>query len=262
MDTFLSAFVSKQTYKPVYQDIYKERVDLLFDGSAVRTDFYRKPDLPHWTQTRNTLAISEERKIIFAHIPKCGGTTIDRSDIFEGGIHRHGHPSLARFKEILGPRFAEFRLLTLVRNPWDRLASAFHFASVHAPSFKNNDSKIAVELLDEFKNDLPKFLTAFCETPRKFTQALWFRPAISFFNPSLCDIPYFIQKLEDKDNLAPLRQFLGMPDFQLGHERIGTTAPLAESAFTDDIFRRVGEIYAADVQAFGYQDTSIAQLKY
>ena len=46
------------------------------------------------------------------------------------------------------------------------------------------------------------------------------------------------------------------------HERIGTTAPLAKSAFTDDIFRKVGEIYAADVQAFGYHDTKIAQLKY
>jgi hypothetical protein len=262
LDTFLSAFVSKQTYKPVYQEIYKERVGLLFDGDAVRPDFHHKSELPHWATIRNTLAISEERKIIFVHIPKCGGTTIDHSDIFEGGIRRYGHPDLARFKEILGPRFAEFRLLALVRNPWDRLASAYHFASVHAGSYNNKDSKIAAELLDEFENELHKFLPAFCETPHRFIKALWFRPAVSFFNPSQCEIPYFIQKLEDKDNLAPLRQFLGMPDFQLGHERIGTTAPLEKSAFTDDIFRRVGEIYAADVQAFGYQDTTIAQLKY
>ena len=53
-----------------------------------------------------------------------------------------------------------------------------------------------------------------------------------------------------------------MPDFKLDHKRIGTTPPLEKSAFTDDVFRRVGEIYAADVQAFGYQDTTIAQLKY
>jgi hypothetical protein len=117
-------------------------------------------------------------------------------------------------------------------------------------------------VLNEFGNDLGRFLSAFCEAPQKFSKALWFRPAVSFFNPSLCDIPYFIQKLEDKANLAPLRQFLGMPDFQLRHERIGTTAPLQKSAYTDEIFRRVGEIYAADVQAFGYQDTKIAQLKY
>jgi hypothetical protein len=254
--------VSKKTYKPVYQEIYKHRVDLLFDGDAVRPDFHHKSELPHWTTIRSTLAISEERKIIFVHIPKCGGTTIDHSDIFEGGIRRYGHPDLGRFKEILGPCFAEFRLLTLVRNPWDRLASAFHFASVHAQSFNNKDSKIAAELLDDFENHLPRFLTAFSEEPLKFTKALWFRPAVSFFNPSQCDIPYFIQKLEDKANLAPLRQFLGIPDFQLLHKRIGTTPPLETSAFTEEIFRRVGEIYAADVQAFGYQDTTIAQLKY
>jgi hypothetical protein len=262
LDEFRRAYVSKQTYKPEAEDIYKGRVELMFDGDTVRHDFHDRLLKLHWTQIRKTLAISEERKIIFVHIPKCGGTTIERSEIFEGGIHRHGHPSLARFKEILGPRFAEFRLLALVRNPWDRLASAYHFASVHAGSYNNKDSKIAAELLDEFENELHKFLPAFCETPHRFIKALWFRPAVSFFDPTLCDIPYFIQKLEDKDNLAPLRQFLGMPDFQLGHERLGTTAPLEKSAFTEEIFHRVGEIYAADVQAFGYQDTTIAQLKY
>jgi hypothetical protein len=168
---------------------------------------------------------------------------------------------LGRFKIILGPRFSEFRLLTLVRNPWDRLASAFHFASVEAIKIRGENARIAFDLLNEFGNDLGRFLSAFCEAPQKFSKALWFRPAISFFNPPQCDIPYFIQKLEDKANLAPLRQFLGMPDFQLRHERKGTTVPLEKSAFTDEIFRRVGEIYAADVQAFGYQDTKIAQLK-
>ena len=262
LDAFVAAYVSKQTYKPIAQEMQKKRIALLFDGPFVRKDFAMHAKHPHWSTIRKTLAISEERKIIFVHIPKCGGTSIDHSEIFEGGIRRNGHPSLARFKEILGPRFTEFRLLTLVRNPWDRLASAFHFASVHAGAFKNNDSKIAMELLDEFKNDLPTFLTAFCERPRRFTKILWLRPTISFFNPTECEIPYFIQKLEDKDDLAPLRQFLDMPDFKLDHKRIGTTPPLETSAFTDDVFRRVGEIYAADVQAFGYHDTKIAQLKY
>ncbi len=262
LDAFVAAYVSKQTYKPIAQEMQKKRIALLFDGPFVRKDFAMHAKHPHWSTIRKTLAISEQRKIIFVHIPKCGGTSIDHSEIFEGGIRRNGHPSLARFKEILGPRFTEFRLLTLVRNPWDRLASAFHFASVNAGSFKNNDSKIAMELLDEFKNDLPTFLTAFCERPRRFTKILWLRPTISFFNPTECEIPYFIQKLEDKDDLAPLRQFLDMPDFKLDHKRIGTTPPLEKSAFADDVFRRVGEIYAADVQAFGYHDTTIEQLKY
>ena len=53
-----------------------------------------------------------------------------------------------------------------------------------------------------------------------------------------------------------------MPDFQLGDERVGTTPPLEKSVFTEEIFRKVGQIYAADVQAFGYQDTKIVQLNY
>jgi hypothetical protein len=216
----------------------------------------------HWSRIRNTLAISDARKIIFVHIPKCGGTSIDRSDIFEGGIHRYGHPELPYFKKILGPNFSKFRVLTLVRNPWDRLASAFHFASVHGMSYNDSNAKFAYGLSVEFANDLGRFLSAFMHNPNRFTKALWFRPAVSFFDPAQCDIPYFIQRLEEKGNLEPLRQFLGMPDFQLGHERTGTTPPLEKSVFTEEIFGKVGQIYAADVQAFGYQDTTIAQLKY
>ena len=205
---------------------------------------------------------SYERKVIFVHIPKCGGTSIDRSDIFEGGIHRHGHPKFLYFKKILGSNISQFRLLTLVRNPWDRLASAFHWASAEAMKHDHKDAVMARDHLTEFEDDLIKFLPEFCKNSQKFIEILWLRPAVSFFDPAQCDIPYFIQKLEEKDNLGPLRQFLGMPDFQLGHERAGTTAPLAKSAFTEEIFRKVGEIYAADVQAFGYQDTTMAQLKY
>lgn len=262
LQRFLNSDVAKQTYKPIAREGYRIRVDLLFNGENISEKFPTNIMFPHWRKVRKTLAISEDRKIIFVHIPKCGGTSIDRSDIFEGGIHRHGHPSLPRFKEILGPRLSQFRVLTLVRNPWDRLISAFHFASQHAGSYHNRDSKVAIDLLSEFEDDLHRFLATFCDEPNRFTKALWFRPAVSFFDPAQCDVPYFIQKLEEKDNLGPLRQFLGMPDFQLGHERIGTTPPSAKSAFTEEIFRKVGEIYAADVQAFGYQDTTMAQLKY
>lgn len=259
LDAFRLACVSKQTYKPIAQKTQKKRIELLFDGAKVRLDFYTRPVLPHWSQIKSTLAISELAKIIFVHIPKCGGTSVKNSELFEGGGKPQGHHDYTYFHKILGPRFAEFRLLTFVRNPWDRLASAFHFASVHAAS---RDPKNTFDLLRRFENDLGRFLGAFCENPQKFIKILWFRPAVAFFNPPDCDIPYFIQKLEDKGNLAPLRQFLAMPDFKLAHKRKSARAPLPQSAFTEDIFRKVGEIYAADVQAFGYQNTTIASLEY
>lgn len=39
LSLFRAAYVSKQTYKPIAQDVYKTRVDALFDGAGIRQDF-------------------------------------------------------------------------------------------------------------------------------------------------------------------------------------------------------------------------------
>ncbi|WP_296675386.1 sulfotransferase family 2 domain-containing protein [Novosphingobium sp.] len=61
----------------------------------------------------------------YIHVPRTGGTSI-ASAIFGRFI---GHFSLADLLAVSGPRVLALPRFTIVRNPWDRLISAWTFAS-------------------------------------------------------------------------------------------------------------------------------------
>lgn len=67
----------------------------------------------------------DDRKAIFVHIPKCAGVAINRA-LF--GNLAGGHTTLDEYLNAFEPRcIAEYFKFTVVRNPWDRLVSAYFF---------------------------------------------------------------------------------------------------------------------------------------
>src|SRR5437868_3464466 len=65
-----------------------------------------------------------ESRCIFVHIPKSAGISIRHSLSLNLG----SHTTLARYRSLLPPRvFENCFKFTFVRNPWDRLVSAFLF---------------------------------------------------------------------------------------------------------------------------------------
>ena len=65
------------------------------------------------------------KKIIFIHIPKTAGISLVKS-IF-GDVTLEGHRSVSFYKQVFGNRYSDFFTFTIVRNPWDRLYSAYKF---------------------------------------------------------------------------------------------------------------------------------------
>lgn len=67
----------------------------------------------------------DDTKSIFVHIPKCAGDSVS---IALFGNSAGGHATLSDYVNIFEPeRVASYFKFTIVRNPWDRLVSAFHF---------------------------------------------------------------------------------------------------------------------------------------
>lgn len=63
---------------------------------------------------------------LFVHIPKCGGTSVEN----QIGIF-HGHRSAVYFRAADPALFARAFKCTIVRNPYDRLVSGFHYLKHH-----------------------------------------------------------------------------------------------------------------------------------
>lgn len=64
-------------------------------------------------------------KTVHIHIPKWGGTSINKSFY---GCMAGGHTSLSTYTKILHPKeFKTFFKFAFVRNPWDRLVSAYYY---------------------------------------------------------------------------------------------------------------------------------------
>lgn len=77
------------------------------------------------TEKGRSLKSFDEQKCIFVHITKCAGISVSRS-LF--GNLGGGHLRIPHYQLIFNKYdFEEFFKFTFVRNPWDRLVSAFLF---------------------------------------------------------------------------------------------------------------------------------------
>ena len=91
------------------------------------------------------MPIHRDLKVVFLHIPRTGGTTVEkilglyepwpavRVDWLRGPYDRNGesvqlqHLPLAELSKVAGEDFTDWYKFAFVRNPWDRLVSAFSF---------------------------------------------------------------------------------------------------------------------------------------
>lgn len=92
-----------------------------------------KADFDHFEKKRTTAAEYEhsykpfdDTKSIFIHIPKCGGVAINK--IIYGRRRGGGHTTLEQYTNFFQPScILNYFKFTIVRNPWDRLVSAYFF---------------------------------------------------------------------------------------------------------------------------------------
>lgn len=79
----------------------------------------------------------DEKKAIFIHIPKCAGVSVNRSIFGDLG---GGHNTIEEYISIFEPKFlTRYFKFTIVRNPWDRVVSAYFFLKKGGFSAKDSE---------------------------------------------------------------------------------------------------------------------------
>jgi len=187
----------------------------------------------------------DKYKCIFIHIPKTAGSSVGNA-IF--GTDLTGHWTANTFNWTNPKKFASYFKFAFVRNPWDRVASSYHYLKMGGKS--RSDAAWALKNLAEF-NTFEDFVLYGLHTP-KVLSWVHFRSQLEF--------------IRDKNNNMTL-DFLGRfenisKDFEYINHEIGTERQLPHNnnsdrlpykeLYTPAMAKKVGFIYKDDINQLNY----------
>jgi len=192
--------------------------------------------------------VFDQHRCIFVHIPKCAGISVVKS-LF--GDFDLGHAGIRRYQIMFGPaEFNRYFKFSIVRNPFDRLVSAFFF--MKKGGLNENDRGWADRKFSRYEN-FESFVKGWVNR-RNVEKALHFRPQSRFIcleknRPGLDFIGYF-------ENLAA--------DFAFISQKLNLKATLIETNrnlsrekdyrqyYTEESKAIVADVYADDLRLLGY----------
>lgn len=186
-----------------------------------------------------------EKKCIFIHIPKCAGISICKSLLGNLG---GGHLTIRDYQAAFTPHeFVNFFKFTIVRNPWDRLVSAYNF--LKRGGLNERDRLWAEENLARF-TDFNEFVKNWVNRKNVFTY-YHFRPQtyyVSIRNKPILDYIGYMDRIKQ--------------DYEFIAKKINVTAPLQHINKSDHLDYKkiynsssieiVRKTYEDDIQIFGY----------
>ena len=188
-----------------------------------------------------------ENECLFIHITKSAGTSLALSLFGELPYHH----TARRYRTIFGKKdFNRFFKFTFVRNPWDRLYSAFSY--LKGGGWYHGDATWAEKNLgevDSFTDFVMDWLT-----PEKLDCHMHFWPQSKFIcskrgKPLVDFLGYFESIAEDFEYI---RKQLNLEAPQLKHTNSSKRVGYKE-VYTPEMVDRVQALYRQDIDNFGYR---------
>lgn len=191
-----------------------------------------------------------ERGCLFVHIPKCAGVAV--SHALFGGLGG-GHLPVAHYQLVFdAAQYARLFKFAVVRNPYDRLLSAYRFLA--RGGLNAQDAAWAARTLpayDGFADFVERWLT-----PAHAAQVLHFRPQVSFLRiPGRTDIEVdFLARQETlADDFNEICARLGVAHLPLGKKNRSSQANTDYRPAYSQRSRMIAEnVYGEDLATFGY----------
>ncbi|MFP6657978.1 MAG: sulfotransferase family 2 domain-containing protein [Pirellulales bacterium] len=215
----------------------------------------RRPDTYRlWQEMRTredhddyTFAPFDRYRCIFIHVPKCAGVAVSES-LF-GGL-AGGHRSIGHYQMIFRKKeFDGYFKFAFIRNPWDRLVSAFHF--LKQGGFNETDRLWAQQHLSRY-NDFDSFVRNWV-TPENIWSWVHFIPQTHFIcidgKPSLDFIGRY-EKLES--DFRFIQSQLGIRCRLTSLNRRQSVPNDFKSYYSDETREIVARIYSSDITTLGY----------
>lgn len=184
------------------------------------------------------------------HIPKTAGASVGQL-CMSRGIRGIGHNtrdpnyvSLAQYKRSHPGIFS----FTIVRNPWDRLVSAYHFLS--RGGLNANDSEDADRYVNRYSGFNEFVAGAFRDDA--ILRQIHFRPQYQWISDENGIIADYVGKFENlQHDISECLALIGMPDYELPHVNRATHEHYTHY-YSGESIEIIRNVYARDLALFGY----------
>ncbi len=190
-----------------------------------------------------------EKKFVFVHIPKTAGKAIYKT-IFDA--EHKAHFTVGDYERVLGGKLIGFKYFCVVRNPWDRVVSAFFYLKQSKEGYAYEFSKKYLSEYSDFKAFIRQLK---CNPDLREKVLAWdhFRPQVEFIrSPEGVLVEGVIGRFED------LPEFCDVFTDWLGFERIklaklnASKRDVYRNYYDDESQAIVATLYNADIEMFGY----------
>lgn len=214
------------------------------------------------------MIISHGRRYIFVHAPKTGGTSLAlalegramKDDLMLGDtpkalkrrrrlkdVQAAGrlwkHSTLRDIDGLVTPdQMRDYFVFTLVRNPWDRMVSYYHW--LRAQGFDHPAVQMAKT------SEFADFLRA-AETQASFRASPYAIYVTDAQGKEQADLFIRLEHLDE--DLAPLEAHLGVSLRPLPHENSSARNKDYREFYTDALAGIVADCCAEDIKRFGYE---------
>lgn len=190
-----------------------------------------------------------EHRCIFVHIPKSAGISLGYS-IF--GRHTGNHTTISEYQIAFDrSEFNSFFKFTFVRNPWDRLLSAFLFLKNGGRN--KGDLQWAEQHLSDYKS-FDEFVTKWVNRDNIY-KGIHFIPQHKFIttkNPAKPDVDFmgFFENIND--DYEYVRNRLGVGNNLIHDNKTAGRNGEYRSYYNEKIKDIVSDVYREDISLLGY----------
>lgn len=211
--------------------------------------------------------IIDSLKAIFVHVPKTGGVSIDRYLVANCNLTGFtGHHSVKVLKQKFPEAFDNYYKFAFVRNPWDRIVSAFFFLT--QGGYSKIDKVIIEKYIAKYDGNFTKFILDlpnnlhFVHAPESIQEEC--ADGLPFETSHFIEQSYWI--CDQSDNVAV--DFIGrFESFEADFQRVceALTIPYREliksnssshmpyqACYTPETAEIVARLYKSDIARFKY----------
>lgn len=197
---------------------------------------------------------NDDLKCIFIHIPRTGGISFYHTVFNETSGHR-GHIPAIRFKMYNLTKFKQYYKVAIVRNPWDRLYSAFSYLKGKIETSNRDDGRWARKYLSDknftdfvYELDDKQYQKQVLQYVHFIPQYKWITLPDHCSKP-VCDTVIRFEQLNQ--DMKKVEENLGIK-VEMSHVN-GSNKESYLKAYDHQMKKIAGDIYRKDIEMFNYQ---------